>query len=447
MDIFLTNNLTNKKEQFVPKDKKHIGMYVCGPTVYDDPHIGNARPLVIFDILFRILKNTFSKVTYVRNITDIDDKIIKSSQDQKISTKELTEKVTSSFLEDCKFLNCENPTHQPKATEHIDLMIEMINQLIKKGFAYENNNHVYFEVKKFSDYGKLSNKKLEDLIAGSRVEVSDNKKNSEDFVLWKPSVKDEPYWESPWGKGRPGWHLECSAMSKKFLGNEFDIHGGGIDLIFPHHENEIAQSRCANESKVFANYWIHNAFITMSNEKMAKSQGNILKIKDFRNNISGQVLRLALISAHYKQPLDWNDKLINDCQNTLDKWYRVYSANDESVQVTEEVLKPLYEDLNTPGYIANLHKLYENASKGKDKELFISACKFIGLLNEDNKQWENIKENKASMKEAEINDKIDLRNKARANKDYNEADRIRDELFDKGVLIEDKDGKTLWKFK
>ena len=447
MDIFLTNNLTNKKEQFVPKDNKDIGMYVCGPTVYDDPHIGNARPLVIFDILFRLLKNTFSKVTYVRNITDIDDKIIKSSIEQKISAKELTEKVTSSFFEDCKFLNCENPTHQPKATEHIDLMIEMINQLIKKGFAYENKNHVYFEVKKFSDYGKLSNKKLEDLIAGSRVEVSDNKKNSEDFVLWKPSVKDEPSWDSPWGKGRPGWHLECSAMSKKFLGNEFDIHGGGIDLIFPHHENEIAQSRCANGSKIFAKYWVHNAFITMSNEKMAKSQGNILKIKDFRNKISGQVLRLALMSAHYKQPLDWNDKLINDCQNTLDKWYRVYSADVKSTQLTEEILKPLYEDLNTPGYIANLHKLYENANKGKDKELFISACKFIGLLNEDTQKWESYKKNKSTISDTEINTKIDLRNKARADKDYKEADRIRDELFDKGVLIEDKDGKTLWKFK
>ena len=447
MDIFLTNNLTNKKEQFIPKDKKNVGMYVCGPTVYDDPHIGNARPLIIFDILFRLLKSSFSKVTYVRNITDIDDKIIKSSQDQKISTKELTERVISSFFEDCKFLNCENPTHQPKATEHIDLMIEMTNQLIKKGFAYENNKHVYFEVKKFSDYGKLSNKRLEDLIAGSRVEVSDNKKNSEDFVLWKPSNKNEPSWDSPWGKGRPGWHLECSAMSKKFLGNEFDIHGGGIDLIFPHHENEIAQSRCSNDTKVFANYWIHNAFITMSNEKMAKSQGNILKIKDFRNKISGQVLRLALMSAHYKQPLDWNDKLINDCQNTLDKWYRVYSKGVKSVQVTKEVLKPLFEDLNTPGYIANLHKLYESASKGKDKELFISACKFVGFFSEDNQQWQKYKKDKASISETEIKSKIELRNKARANKDFKEADRIRDELLDKGVLIEDKDGKTLWKFK
>ncbi len=447
MDIFLTNNLTNKKEKFIPRDNKNIGMYVCGPTVYDDPHIGNARPLVIFDILFKILKNNFSKVTYVRNITDIDDKIIKASHDQKISTKELTEKITSSFFEDCKFLNCENPTYEPKATDHIDLMIEMINQLIKKGFAYENNNHVYFEVKKFSDYGKLSNKKLDDLIAGSRVEVSENKKNSEDFVLWKPSNTNEPSWNSPWGKGRPGWHLECSAMSKKFLGNEFDIHGGGIDLIFPHHENEIAQSRCANDTKIFANFWIHNAFITMSNEKMAKSQGNILRIKDYRNKMSGQIIRLALMSAHYKQPLDWSDKLINDCQNTLDKWYRIYSSDIKSVQLTEEVLKPLHEDLNTPGYIANLHQLYEKANKGEDKELFISACKFIGLFNENNQQWEKYKKDKATISESEINSKIDLRNKARANKDYSEADRIRDELLNKGVLIEDKDGKTLWKFK
>ena len=447
MDIFLTNNLSNKKEHFVPKEKNNISMYVCGPTVYDDPHIGNARPLVIFDILFRLLKNEFSSVTYVRNITDIDDKIIKSSQEQMISTKELTEKVTMSFLKDCKFLNCENPTHQPKATEHIDLMIEMINSLIEKGFAYENKNHVYFEVKKFSDYGKLSNKNLEDLVAGSRVEISENKKNSEDFVLWKPSNNDEPAWESPWGKGRPGWHLECSAMSKKFLGNEFDIHGGGIDLIFPHHENEIAQSRCANDTKIFAKYWVHNAFITISNEKMAKSQGNILKIKDFRNKFSGQIIRLALMSAHYKQPLDWNDKLISDCENTLDKWYKLYSSNLKSVKVSDEILKPLYEDLNTPGYIANLHQLYEKANEGKDIDLFISACKFIGLMNETTEQWNNFKKKRASITESEIKKMLSLRDKARENKNYKEADRIRDELLDKSVLIEDKDGKTLWKFK
>ncbi len=447
MDIFLTNNLTNKKELFIPRNEKKVGIYVCGPTVYDDPHIGNARPLVIFDILYRLLKNEFPSVIYVRNITDIDDKIIKSSQDQKISSKDLTDKITKVFMDDCKFLNCDDPTYQPKATEHIDLMIEMINSLITKGFAYENNKHVYFEVKKFSEYGKLSNKNLEDLVAGSRIEISENKKSSEDFVLWKPSNDNEPAWESPWGKGRPGWHLECSAMSKKFLGDEFDIHGGGIDLIFPHHENEIAQSRCANDTKVFAKYWVHNAFITISDEKMSKSQGNILKIKSFRNKISGQILRLALMSAHYKQPLDWNDKLLSDCENTLDKWYRMYSDNHKSVIIPEEILKPLYEDLNTPGYIAELHALYEKANKGDNKDLFISACKFIGLLNESNLQWQNFKKNRASLGKSEIEKLIDLRNKARENKDYNEADRIRNDLLDKGVLIEDKDGKTQWKFK
>jgi len=446
-DIYLTNNLNNKKEKFVPIDEKNIGMYVCGPTVYDDPHIGNARPIVIFDILFKILKSKYSSVTYVRNITDVDDKIIKSSNEKKISISELTQTVIKSFSEDCNYLNCENPTQQPKATEHIDLMIEMISELIKKGFAYENKKHVYFEVKKFDEYGQLSNKKLEELIAGSRIEVSDNKKNSEDFVLWKPSLDNEPSWDSPWGKGRPGWHLECSAMSKKFLGNEFDIHGGGIDLIFPHHENEIAQSRCANDTKVFANYWLHNAFITMSNEKMAKSQGNILKIKDFRNKVSGQVLRLALISAHYKQPLDWNDKLLEDCQNTIDKWYNVYLPSDEDLN--DEIAQPLYDDINTPGYIANLHKLYEKANKGndQDKKIFNSACNFIGLLQETKEEWLNYKIRKIEISEKEIENKIDLRNKARADKNYKEADNIRNYLLDKGVLIEDKDGKTIWKFK
>ncbi len=446
-DIFLTNNLSNKKEKFVPIDENNIGMYVCGPTVYDDPHIGNARPIVIFDILFKVLKKKFQNVTYVRNITDVDDKIIKSSKEKKISINDLTQTVIKSFNEDCNYLNCEDPSQQPKATEHIDLMIEMISELMKKGFAYENNQHVYFEVKKFDDYGKLSNKKLEDLIAGSRIEVSDNKKNSEDFVLWKPSIDDEPAWDSPWGKGRPGWHLECSAMSKKFLGNEFDIHGGGIDLIFPHHENEIAQSRCANDTDVFANYWLHNAFITMSNEKMAKSQGNILKIKDFRNKVSGQVLRLALISAHYKQPLDWNDKLLDDCQNTIDKWYNAYSLSENDLD--DEIIQPLYDDINTPGYIANLHKLYDKASKGdeKDKQIFNSACNFIGLLQETKEEWLNHKKGKVDISEEEIENKIQLRNNARANKDYKEADNIRDYLLDKGVLIEDKDDKTIWKFK
>ena len=450
-DIFLTNSFGNKKVKFSPIDPKKIGMYVCGPTVYESPHIGNARPLVVFDILFKVLKCKYGKdsITYVRNITDIDDKIITSSIENKISVSELTGKITSIFHEDCKYLNCESPTHEPRATDNISLMIEMINKLLKNNFAYEKNNHVYFEVKKFDDYGKLSNKNLDELVAGARVEISKNKKNPEDFVLWKPSSNDEPYWDSPWGKGRPGWHLECSVMSKRYLGDVFDIHGGGRDLIFPHHENEIAQSRCANKKNNFANYWVHNGFITISNEKMSKSLGNILKISDFKKKVNGQVLRLALISSHYKQPLDWNNKLLNECEKTINKWYESYIDIDKSVLIPDEYLSPLYDDLNTPGYIANLHKLFELSQKGsqKDKEMFMSACNFVGLLNENQKEWKKFKKEKLNITDDEIKLKILERNNARKNKDFKKADKIRDELEDKGVLIEDKDDKTHWKFK
>ena len=450
-DIFLSNSLGNKKEKFVPINKNKIGIYVCGPTVYDDPHIGNARPLVVFDILYRVLKCRFGEktVTYVRNITDIDDKIIQSSNEKKISTQELTKKITKNFHEDCAYLGCQKPTFEPKATENISLMIEMINKLIQNGYAYLNNLHIYFEVKKFKDYGKLSNKNLDELIAGSRVEVSENKKNPKDFVLWKPSKDNEPFWESPWGKGRPGWHLECSVMSKKYLGDKFDIHGGGRDLIFPHHENEIAQSRCANDTKVFANYWIHNGFITMSNEKMAKSQGNILKIMDLKKKINGQVLRLALMSAHYKQPLDWNDKLLEDSKSIIDKWYQMFVSIKNKIKIPETMLLPLYDDLNTPGYIGNIHKLFDKANSGnsKDKEIFVSACNFVGLLNETKEQWLEFKKTRSSISENEILSKINLRNKARESKDYGFADKIRKELLNKGVLIEDKTGKTIWKYK
>ena len=463
-DIFLTNNLSNKKEKFVPLDSKKIGMYVCGPTVYENPHIGNARPLVIFDTLFKILKCKYGKsaVSYVRNITDVDDKIIKSANDNNISIQDLTNKIVKDFKDDCDYLNLESPSKEPKATDHINEMIEMISELIKKKFAYEKNNHVYFEVKKFKDYGKLSNKNLDELIAGSRIEISKDKKNPEDFVLWKPSIDNEPYWDSPWGKGRPGWHLECSAMSKKYLGNQFDIHGGGIDLIFPHHENEIAQSRCANETKSFANYWVHNGFITTSNEKMAKSQGNILSIKDVKDLGAGQVLRLALMSAHYKQPLDWNEKLFQDCQKTIQKWYdgidkkNYLFANpvrkkllNKKVKIPDEILKPLYDDLNTPGYIANLHKLFEKTSNGneKDKEIFISACNFIGLLIESKEGWEYYRFQCAKIESKVIDERIKLMDKARENKDYAESDRIRKELQDFGIVLENKDGKTNWKLK
>ena len=328
-------------------------------------------------------------------------------------------------------------------------MIDMITDLENKGYAYSNNNHVYFEVNKFEDYGKLSNKKLDELIAGSRVEVSEFKKNPEDFVLWKPSTGDEPSWESPWGKGRPGWHLECSAMSKRYLGDEFDIHGGGRDLIFPHHENEIAQSRCANGTKSFANYWVHNGFITLSNEKMSKSQGNILKIKDFKTKYNGQVLRLALITSHYRQGLDWNDKLISECEKTLTKWYSSYIEVKEKITVSEDILSPLYDDLNTPGYIANLHSLYSKASSGtdEDKNIFVHACNFIGLLTDSKEEWTSYKKNSINISEDEIRSKIEERNKARSDKNYVLADKIRQDLLDKGILIEDKDGTTSWKLK
>ena len=450
-DIFLTNSLGGKKEKFVPINEKSIGMYVCGPTVYDDPHIGNARPLVVFDILFKLLKDSFGKdsINYIRNITDVDDKIIKAAKEKNISINDLTSKITQNFHDDCKYLICDKPTEEPRATDNIELMIEMINELINKGYAYSQNNHVYFEVKKFNEYGKLSNKNLDELIAGSRVEVSELKKNPEDFVLWKPSNDNEPSWNSPWGKGRPGWHLECSVMSKRYLGNEFDIHGGGRDLIFPHHENEIAQSRCANQTNSFAKYWVHNGFITMSNEKMAKSQGNILRIRDFKQKYNGQVLRLALISAHYRQGLDWNDKLISECEKTLDKWYSLYIKLDDEVSIPNEILNPLRDDLNTPGYIANLHELFSKAINGseEDKKLFNSACNFIGLLTQSKEEWLKLKKSKLSLSDDEINLKIKERNNARDQKNYELADKIRKELSDNGILIEDKDGKTTWKLK
>ncbi len=450
-DIFLTNSYGGKKEKFKPIDENNIKMYVCGPTVYDDPHIGNARPLVVFDLLFKVLKCKYGndQVTYVRNITDIDDKIIKSAKDNKTSIKDLTNKINNNFQEDCNYLICEKPSFQPKATENIKEMIEMISILVEKGFAYESKNHIYFEVNKFQDYGKLSNKKIDELISGSRVEVSSYKKNDEDFVLWKPSNEDEPSWTSPWGKGRPGWHLECSAMSKKYLGDKFDIHGGGRDLLFPHHENEIAQSCCANGTEAFSNYWVHNGFITQSNEKMSKSQGNILKIRSFKENVNGQVLRLALISSHYRQPLDWNDKLLGECQKTIDKWYKSYIELEKPKLISDEDLYPLYDDLNTPKYIANLHKLYEKSQSGnlEDKKVFVSACNFVGLLNETKDEWNNFKKNKSTLSNELIEIKIKERNKARDDKNYELADKIRNELLEKGVQIEDKDGKTSWKFK
>jgi len=443
------NTLSNKKEKFIPIDNNKLGMYVCGPTVYDLPHIGNARPLVVFDVLFRLLQKIYgkNKVTYVRNITDIDDKIIESAKKNKKSIKELTETITKSFHQNCEYLNCLNPTFEPKATEHINEMIDMVSNLLKNKHAYENKKHVYFSVSSFKNYGKLSNKNSEQLIAGSRVEVSKYKKDPLDFVLWKPSEENDPGWNSPWGRGRPGWHLECSVMSEKFLGKHFDIHGGGLDLVFPHHENEIAQSCCSNKTDKFANYWLHNGFVTFDKEKMSKSIGNIVTINKLKEKVNGEVVRLALLSSHYKQPLDWNEKLIKESQNTLDKWYNLFEKTNTE-ELNEDVLQPLKEDLNTPEYIAKLHSLYEDSSKGSklSKNKFLSACKQIGLL--ENKQiWENFKKSKVKVNENFINQKIDDRTKARKKGNYKLADTIRKELEDNGVIIEDKENSTTWKYK
>tara|TARA_B100002019_G_scaffold272855_1_gene268428 strand:+ start:624 stop:1970 length:1347 start_codon:yes stop_codon:yes gene_type:complete len=446
-NLQLTNSLTRKKEIFKPINPKKISIYACGPTVYDSPHVGNARSLVVFDILYRVLKAIYGpNVTYVRNITDVDDKIIESSKKNKISINEITSKVTKIFHENCNSLNCLKPSVEPKATEHIKEMIEMTSSLISKGYAYENQGHVYFAVNSYKDYGKLSNKNLDELKAGTRVEVSDLKKNPMDFVLWKPSNNDDPGWESPWGRGRPGWHLECSVMSEKYLGKNFDIHGGGLDLLFPHHENEIAQSCSNNNTKNFANYWVHNGFVTINREKMSKSIGNIVTISDAVKKYSGQVVRLALLSAHYSQPLDWNDKLLKNQQSTLDKWYSLYSDHQENISEIDEIL---LDDLNTPGYIAKIHELYSAASKGDDKKKlkFNQACKLIGLFNLSKKEWESSKKTKISVSESYITKKIEDRAKAKNNGNFALADKIREELLSKGVIIEDQKEKTIWKVK
>ncbi len=447
-NLQLTNSLTRKKEIFKPNDFKNISIYACGPTVYDNPHVGNARTLVVFDLLFRILRVLYnSNVTYVRNITDVDDKIIEASRNNKKEINEITNEVIKVFHENCISLNCLKPTIEPKATEHIKEMIEMTSSLIEKGFAYENKRHVYFAVSTFKDYGKLSNKNLDELKSGSRIEISDLKKNPMDFVLWKPSQEKDPGWESPWGRGRPGWHLECSVMSEKYLGKNLDIHGGGLDLIFPHHENEIAQSCCNNNTKNFANYWVHNGFVTINKEKMSKSLGNIISITDAVKKYSGQVVRLALLSAHYSQPLDWNDKLLENQRATIEKWYQLYEKNNEELPLEE--IDILLDDLNTPGFIAKIHELYTNANKGdvKSKKYFNSACKLIGLFDLTKDEWEELKKTNKNISEDFVEKKIKERLVAKQKGDFKLADQIRNELLKKGVIIEDRKEKTTWKFK
>ena len=444
----LTNSLSRKKELFKPINSKSITMYACGPTVYDNPHVGNARTLVVFDMIFRVLKAIYGEnVKYVRNITDVDDKIIDISKRKKISINEITSEITNIFHNDCQNLNCLKPTFEPKATEHIKEMIDMISSLISKKFAYENKGHVYFSVSTFKNYGKLSNKNLEELKSGARIEVSKLKYNPMDFVLWKPSDQTEPGWESPWGRGRPGWHLECSVMSEKYLGKNFDIHGGGLDLIFPHHENEIAQSCCNNSTKNFANYWIHNGFVTTNKEKMSKSVGNIITISDSVKKYSGQAVRLALLSAHYSQPLDWNEDLLKNQKNTINKWYKLYDEpNSEKIL---DVSESLLDDLNTPGFIAKIHELYNHALKGDkvSKMLFNSSCRLLGLFNINKKEWDNLNKNIINISEDYIFKKINERSISKKERNFELADNIRNELLKKGIMIEDEKDKTNWKFK
>ena len=449
-NLKITNSLTRSKDLFKPIDSKKITMYVCGPTVYADPHVGNGRSLIVFDLLYRVLIKLYGQknIKYIRNITDVDDKIIETSKIKGISIDKITSDVKKNFHKNAKDLNCLEPTSEPKATEHIKEMIEMIESLIVKKLAYVNNGHVYFMISKFKSYGKLSNKKLDDLISGSRVEVSKLKKNPLDFILWKPALTDEPGWNSPWGRGRPGWHLECSVMSEKYLGKTFDIHGGGLDLLFPHHENAIAQSCGNNSTDTLANYWVHNGFLTVNKEKMSKSLGNIETISEVLDKYNGQVIRLALLSAHYKQPLDWSDNLLEQSKATLEKWYELYDEA-ESETGDSETFASLLDDLNTPKYFAKLHELYNIASKGdKIKRLeFNNACRLIGIFNQSKDVLIKQKQSASKFDKKYILQKIEERIKARKSGDFKLADNIRDELSNNGISIKDKEDNTEWEYK
>ena len=448
--IKLHNTLTRKKQIFVPLDENNVRLYLCGPTVYDRAHLGNARNVIMFDVLYRLLIQVYGKksITYVRNFTDIDDKINNKSLESGRPITDITSETIQWYLDDMAALGNLEPNLMPKATDYIPQMINFIERLITKGFAYVEEGHVLFSVSKYKNYGKLSNKKLEELVAGSRVEVSKLKKDPLDFILWKPALSDEPGWDSPWGRGRPGWHLECSVMSGKYLGKTFDIHGGGLDLLFPHHENEIAQSCANNSTEILANYWVHNGFLNMKKEKMSKSLGNIQTISEALEDYSGQVIRLALLSAHYKQPLDWNENILEQNKVNLEKWYEVYDEKEKDTDISD-IFSLLLDDLNTPKYFAKLHELYSSAAKGdqKSRDQFNSACRLIGIFNEKKDSLLKQKKNKSSVDEKYILGKINERLQARKDGNYKLADQIRDDLLKKGIVIEDKQNKTEWKYK
>ena len=458
--INIFNTLSGKKEEFSPLDPNHIKIYACGPTVYNYAHIGNARMAVVFDTLVRVLRYKYPKVTYVSNITDIDDKIIDSANEQQVPIKEITEKYTSIYNDDMSQLAVNIPDIQPKATEYISEMIDLIENLINKDHAYEKEGHVLFHVPSYDNYGMLSNRNRDEQIAGSRVEIAPFKKDPADFVLWKPSSGSQPGWDSPWGFGRPGWHTECSAMSEKTLGLPFDIHGGGRDLTFPHHENEIAQSCCStadiSKPNSYANYWMHNGFVTINGEKMSKSLGNIILVKDLANEYHGEVIRLALMSSHYRQGLDWNEKIIHQSKKLLDKLYKILLdlKLEDLVEIQNDSwIDPLMDDLNTPGFIANVNvlvKSYLSASKEKKgilKSKLVLLGNLLGILQEDPYSWFESDKLDKNINEEEIEALIVERNEAKMNKDFEKADVIRAELMSKGIELMDSSSGTSWKLK
>ncbi|BDV34048.1 cysteine--tRNA ligase [Methylocystis iwaonis] len=465
------NTLTRTKEAFEPIDRNNVRMYVCGPTVYDYAHIGNARPLIVFDVLYRLLRHLYgeSHVKYVRNITDVDDKINARAAQRGITIRELTEETNKVFQEDVRALGCLEPDVQPRATEHITQMIAIIERLIASGHAYAADGHVLFDVPSMPAYGRLSRRSLDEMLAGARVDVAPYKRGDMDFVLWKPSKEDEPGWESPWGRGRPGWHIECSAMSWKHLGETFDIHGGGIDLVFPHHENEIAQSCCAFGRDVMANYWMHNGFLQVEGEKMSKSLGNFVTIHELLHTEKfggrkwpGEVLRLAMLRTHYRQPIDWTVKALEEAEKTLMRW-RAYALRAAEAVPHAAFLEALADDVNTPDAVAQMHSLthvgviagYSQLGEGRlapPSEIAASAAKLrfcIGLLGLErilDTEW-----NKPPVDpdlERQIETLIADRLAARAAKNWAESDRIRDELAAMGIALKDnKDGTTSWEVK
>ncbi len=472
MSLRLHNTLTRQKEAFAPLDPDRVRLYVCGPTVYDRAHIGNARPVIVFDVLFRLLRHLYGPehVRYVRNITDVDDKIIIRAAESGIAIGELTGTTTREFHEDVAALGCLPPTVEPRATDHIPEMITVIERLILTGHAYVADRHVLFDVPSMPSYGKLSHRSLDEMIAGARVEVAPYKRGDTDFVLWKPAAPNEPGWPSPWGRGRPGWHVECSAMSWKHLGETFDIHGGGIDLIFPHHENEIAQSRCAFEKPFMAQVWMHNGFLQVEGEKMSKSLGNFLTIHELLagsvfggRSWPGEVLRLAMLRAHYRQPIDWTVRALEEAEKTLDRWYDLIDRDDLAAEPLprEDFIAELSDDLNTPAAIGKLHALFSSSQAGLMQagvsqlgwdvydptcaSIALASARMLGLLQETSAEWKARKDGEAGIDPEVVQSLVDLRLAARAQKTWAESDRIRDELAAMGIALKDnKDGTTTW---